>query len=118
MTPEDFALAKTLCKRWSKESLDMARSVLVDGMDMSAVADQFDVAPQQVRVVKTRFEAKLADAKIKQFSARIAPASLSKHEAEIKRLDKLGYTLPQIIAYLTEQSVTADEDSINAILKG
>lgn len=85
---------------------------------MSVVAEQFDVTPQQVRVIKKRFEDKLAEAKVKGFAQRVLPASISKHEAEIKRLDQLGYTASQIVGYLKEQSVTADEQTIEAILKG
>lgn len=118
MTPEEFELAKALCKRWSKESLGMAQLVLVEGLDMSEVADQFKVAPQQVRVIKKRFENKLAEAKVKGFAQRVMPASVKKHEAEIKRLNQLGYTTSQIIGYLQEQSVTTDEQTIEALLKG
>jgi transposase len=118
MTLEDFELAKALCRRWSKESIGMAKLVLVDGLDMLVVAERFDVKPQQVRVIKKRFEEKLTEAKIKKFTLRVLPASVCKHEAEIKRLNQLGYTANQIAVYLKEQSVDCDEKIIDAFLKG
>ncbi len=118
MKAEEYELALSGCKRWSADSLAIVKNVLLDGKDMGDVAKQFNVKPQQVRVLKERFQQKLVDAKIKAFAAKVPPAAIAAHLSEVKELASRGYTSHQIAAYLREQGIQADEKTIQSFLQG
>lgn len=118
MKAEDYELALSGCKRWSADSLAIVKRVVLEGQDMADVAKEFNVKPQQVRVLKERFQKKLTDAKVKAFAANEPPAAVAAHMGEIKELASRGYTPPQIVTYLNQQGVQTDEATIYQILKG
>lgn len=118
MRADEYELALSGCKRWSSNSLAIVKRVLLEGKDMADVAKEFNVKPQQVRVLKERFQKKLIEAKVKAFAAKQPPAALETHASEIRELASRGYTPIQIAAYLQEQAVEADENTIHSFLQG
>lgn len=114
VTAEEFdRIAELHCRRWSEQSIQIVRSLLVEEKRISVVAEEFRVKPQQANVLRSRFlERMRREAVIKlpaeEYMQRVTPANstvFDPFKKDIKQLIKRGYTESQIADFLRANDV-------------
>lgn len=121
LSPLDFERVASKLLRWSPKSLDVVRSVLVDGISLGKVAKTNSMSPQQVNVIRKRFLEKVEKDRIESFMSREKPenktVNLNPYMKEIKMLSDKGYTSKQIVLYLKEQGLVTTFRDVDNFLK-
>lgn len=115
--------AKTHCLRWSQQSLDIVRALVVDGRSLQDVAASYqNVTTNHANALRWRFMDRMEDAELNKFTSKKKPdkpeIALAAYVRAVKKLDDRGYTVQQIIEYLSMQDVDASEPQVRQLLKG
>lgn len=124
LSAEDFEKVAATCSRWHPRSLAVARALLVDGLKPGAVAAREEMSPQQVSIIRKRFEDRVSLAGIlkvsaEEFMADEAPNSegvLDAFKSEIQKLSRASYSTSQILSYLHRNGVEIDENTLSDYL--
>lgn len=122
MDAASFDAAASKLKRWSTRSLRVVRALLVDGEALSDVAIANNMSAQQASVLRARFLTKSAGAApIQAFMQREKPkviaVVLNEFAEDLQILVSKGYSVDQLVAYLTENGVAATAADVRKFLR-
>lgn len=119
---ELFKRVSLQLRRWSDRSLGVAKALIIDGIPLSEAASTHNMSPQQANVIRSRFIEKADKVRLESFMEREKPklpkVELEPFKPEIQTLHDKGYTVEQIITFLSENNVTASTATIRNFLKG
>ena len=119
---ELFKRVSLQLRRWSDRSLNVAKALIIDGIPLSEAASIHKMSPQQANVIRSRFIEKADKVRLESFMEREKPKlpkmELDSFKLEIQTLHDKGYTVEQIITFLTENNVTVSTATIRNFLKG
>ena len=118
-------VAQLYCRRWEKRSLNVVRSLLVDKVRLSEVAEKYEMKPQQANVLRSRFVECMRRASAVKMSAEnfmhsVPPEGTSVLEpfkTDIKQLITNGYSETQISEYLKANGVNAPAEELTTFLR-
>jgi transposase len=113
-------IAAAECKRWSSRSLGVARALLVDGQTLSDVAAAETITIQHAYVIRSRFLNKCKQARLNEFMKRESPRPpmlLEPYKDEVRSLRDKGYSIAQIVAFLSENGVETSATTVRAFLR-
>lgn len=105
--------------RWSSRNLEATRALLVDGKPIRDVADAHEVSTQQVRVLQTRFMARvraLRATKVSPDDYLASLATLDVFKPALAKLRRSGLSDEQLIDYLKKNDVTATTEQLTELL--
>jgi len=100
--------------------LGVVRALLVDCVPLSDAAATHEMSPQQANVVRKRFLGKAEKLRIDEFMAREKPKSatlLEPFAQDMRTLRDKGYTMQQIVAYLSENDIETTTTIVRKFLK-
>lgn len=121
MDAQEFVYVADTGRRWSEKSLAIARAVLVEGRAVGETAKSFDVSPQHVNVLKTRFLKRADDVKLQGYISQVQPDGvprLREYSGQIATLHQKGYSAGQIADYLDMQGVAVTIRDVKKFVKG
>lgn len=118
-----FQRVSSRCQ-WSERSLGVVHALLVEGRQLAEVAAAFDIKPQSAHTLRSRFikkAEKQADKdRLAAFIDSQQPSSvvaLRDREDEIRTLQAKGYSIEQILSYLTESGAAVSESTLRIYLE-
>lgn len=124
MDSQEFLAVASAGRRLSDKSLAIARAILVEHEPVASVAERYGVSPQHANVVRTRFQKRADDVRLRGFMSNVTPAGLTvelelrEHASQIQQLNEKGYSAGQIADFLDSLGVTATVQEIKQFLKG
>lgn len=123
LTRMDEARFKRVASRcqWSERSLGVVHALLVEGRQLAEVAAAFDMRPQNANTLRSRFIKKAEKGRLADFIRKELPSSilavLRERDAEIRTLQAKGYSVEQILSYLTEGGAAVSESTLRNYLE-
>lgn len=95
-------IVNTTCGRWSAESRQVVRCVLVQKESVAETAANIGLSTHRVNILLSKFAGKIREFRLLKFKDQVPPEfqSLEEYRQEIETLARDGYTEDQIVLYL------------------
>lgn len=120
MGADEFERVAATCKRWEARSIQIVRELLVDGNNLSMVAEKHAVTMQHASVLRRRFNDKAAiNNSAADFMKQVKPAGIEifkPFKQELNKLKHAGYTVDQMLQFLELNGLKTTAALLNEFL--